>query len=51
MILPIEEVQLAPNDRMTLPAKLLAGEEFWYKELGSVYPYDNVKVMCPIITW
>ena len=45
-IMPIEEVQLAPNDRMTLPAKLLAREEFRYKELGSVYPYglnDNVR--------
>ena len=45
-IMPIEEVVLEPGDSMTLPSKRLQREEFWYRELCSVYPYglnDNVK--------
>ena len=45
-IMPIEEVKLAPNENTTISAKLLSREEFWYKEIGSVYPYglnDNVR--------
>ena len=45
-IMPIEEVVLEPGDSMTLPSKRLEREEFWYRELCSVYPYglnDNVK--------
>ena len=44
-IMPIEEVILMPGERLSLAQKLSAREEFWYKELGSVYPYglnDNV---------
>ena len=44
--MPIEEVVLEPGDSMTLPSKRLQREEFWYRELCSVYPYglnDNVK--------
>ena len=45
-IMPIEEVVLEPDDSMTLPNKRLQREEFWYRELCTVYPYglnDNVK--------
>ena len=44
--MPIEEVVLEPGDSMTLPNKRLQREEFWYRELCTVYPYglnDNVK--------
>ena len=43
--MPIEEVTVEPEDQMTLADKLSAREEFWYRELCSVYPYglnDNV---------
>ena len=45
-IMPIEEVTLSPEDKMSLSAKRLESEEFWYKELCTVYPYglnDNVR--------
>ena len=38
-IMPIEEVGLEPGDSMTLPSKRLQREEFWYRELCTVYPY------------
>ena len=44
--MPIEEVVLEPGDSLTLPNKRLQREEFWYRELCTVYPYglnDNVK--------
>ena len=44
-IMPIEEVTVEPEDQMTLADNLSAREEFWYRELCSVYPYglnDNV---------
>ena len=44
-IMPIEEVYLEPGDDISLAMKLSNREEFWYKELCSVYPYglnDNV---------
>ena len=44
-ILPIEEVTIEPEDQMSLADKLSSREEFWYRELCSVYPYglnDNV---------
>ena len=37
-IMPIEEVVLEPGDSMTLPSKRLQREEFWYRELCTVYP-------------
>ena len=43
--MPIEEVTVEPGDQMTLADKLSAREEYWYRELCSVYPYglnDNV---------
>ena len=45
-IMPIEEVTLTNIDNCTLSSKLSAREEFWYKELGTIYPYglnDNVR--------
>ena len=48
-IIPIEEVildYLDSSNNITLVSKRLAREEFWYRELGSVYPYglnDNVR--------
>ena len=44
--MPIEEVFLEQTDGMTLPSKRLQREEYWYRELCSVYPYglnDNVR--------
>ena len=44
--MPIEEVVLERNDGTTLPSKRLQREEYWYRELCSVYPYglnDNVR--------
>ena len=45
-IMPIEQVTLEEDDNMTLTSKRLRREEYWYKELKSIYPYglnDNVK--------
>ena len=39
-IMPIEEVVL---DNVTSASKLLDREDFWMRELCSVYPYDNVR--------
>ena len=44
--MPIEAVFHSPEDTTTIGSKLLSREEFWYKELVSIYPYglnDNVK--------
>ena len=46
--MPIEEVVLEQTDGMTLPSKRLQTEreEYWYRELCSMYPYglnDNVR--------
>ena len=44
-IMPFEEVVLERNDGTTLPSKRLQREEYWYRELCSVYPYGlNDKV-------
>ena len=45
-IMPIEEVMLELNDKLTLASKLLTREEFWTRELCSLYPYglnDNIR--------
>ena len=45
-IMPIEAMLQSPGDTTTTGSKLLSREEFWYKQLGSIYPYglnDNVK--------
>ena len=45
-IVPIEEVKLKPTDKISLSAKRLEREDFWYRELCTVYPYglnDNVR--------
>ena len=45
-IMPIEAEFHSPEDTTTIRSKLLSREEFWYKELGSIYPYglnDNIK--------
>ena len=45
-IVPIEEVELTPTDKISLSAKRLEREYFWYRELCTVYPYglnDNVR--------
>ena len=45
-IMPIEEVVSEPDDGITLGCKRLQREEFWYRELCTIYPYglnDNVK--------
>ena len=44
--MPIEEVVLEQTDGTTLPSKRLQREEYWNRELCSVYPYglnDNVR--------
>ena len=44
--MPIEAVFHFREDTITIGSKLLNREEFWFKELGSVYPYglnDYVK--------
>ena len=38
-IMPIEEVTLSPADQISLSAKRLEREDFWYRELCTVYPY------------
>ena len=38
-IMPIEEVVLEPNDGISLPSERLQREEYWYRELCTVYPY------------
>ena len=46
-IMPIEEVVSEPDDGITLGCKRLQREEFWYRELCTIYPYglnDNVCV-------
>ena len=45
-IMPIEVVVSEPDDGITLGCKRLQREEFWYRELCTIYPYglnDNVK--------
>ena len=45
-IMPIEEVVAEPIDGVTLACKRLQREEFWYRELGTVFSYglnDSVK--------
>ena len=45
-IVPIEEVELTPTDKISLSAKWLEKEDFCYRELCTVYPYglnDNVR--------
>ena len=37
-IIPIEEVVLDANDNCSISSKLLVREEFWYRELCSIYP-------------
>ena len=44
--MPIEEIQVLEGECITLAAKRLQREEYWYKELKSIYPYglnDNVR--------
>ena len=38
-IMPIEAVLQSPGDTTIIGSKLLSREEFWYKQLGSIYPY------------
>jgi len=45
--MPVEEVTLNPSDGITVVSKRLQREEYWCRELCTVYPYglnDNVKV-------
>ena len=45
-IMPIEEVVVNSNETVTLASKLAQREEFWYREICSIYPYglnDNVR--------
>ena len=45
-IMPIEEVSLEEGECFSLASKRLQREEYWYKELATIYPYglnDNVK--------
>ena len=44
--MPIEEIQVLEGESITLAAKRLQREEYWYIELKSIYPYglnDKVK--------
>ena len=36
-MVPIEEVELTPTDKISLSAKRLEREDIWYKELCTVY--------------
>ena len=45
-IMPIEQVEVSDTDNVTVNSKRLAREQYWYKELNSIYPHglnDNVK--------
>ena len=45
-IMPIEEVSLEEGECLSLASKRLQREEYWYKELATIYPYglnDNMK--------
>ena len=45
-IMPIEEVFLEDGECLSLASKRLQREEYWYKELATIYPYglnNNVK--------
>ena len=45
-IMPIEEGSLEEGECISLASKQLQREEYWYKELATIYPYglnDNVK--------
>ena len=45
-IMPIEELFLDDGECLSLASKRLQREEYWYKELATIYPYglnDNVK--------
>ena len=37
--MPIEEVALEEGECMNLASKRLQREEYWYKELATIYPY------------
>ena len=44
--MPIEEVSLEEGECLSLASKWLQREEYWYKELATVYHYglsDNIK--------
>ena len=44
--MPIEEVLLNNNDNVTLAFKILDREEYWIKELCTIYPYgfnENIR--------
>ena len=44
--MPIEEVTLEPHEGITMASKRLQREEYWYRELCTVFPYglnDNVR--------
>ena len=46
IIMPIEKVHVEDNDTVSITSKWLQREEYWYKELPSIYPCglnDNVK--------
>ena len=45
-LVPIEEVELMPTDKISLGANRLEREDFWDSELCPLYPYglnDNVR--------
>ena len=45
-VMPLEEVKLEEGECNTLTSKRLKREDYWYRELGTIYPYglnDNVK--------
>ena len=44
--MPLEEVTVEEGEHVTLTSKRLQREDYWYRELNSIYPYglnDNVK--------
>ena len=51
-IMPREEVVVDPGENITLASELLIREEYWYKEICSIYPYglnDNVRKVGNIV--
>ena len=46
LVMPLEEVTVEEGEHVTLTSKRLQREDYWYRELNSIYPYglnDNVK--------
>ena len=46
LVMPIEEVNVEAGKGISLAPKCLQREDYWYRELNTIYPYglnDNVR--------